>query len=51
MTPLIGFMNMEHIISEILKQRLSCIPVHIKDHDVIENLIVEINSQKYTFLI
>tara|TARA_B100001063_G_scaffold52620_1_gene46545 strand:- start:2328 stop:3488 length:1161 start_codon:yes stop_codon:yes gene_type:complete len=36
--------NTTRFNNEILKQRLSCIPVHIKDHDVIENLIVEINE-------
>ena len=30
--------------NEILKQRLSCIPVHIKDHDAINDLVVEINE-------
>ena len=35
--------NTTRFHNEILKQRLGCIPVHIKDSDGIENLIIELN--------
>jgi DNA-directed RNA polymerase subunit L len=35
--------NSSRFHNEILKQRLGCIPVHIKDHDNIDNLIVELH--------
>ena len=38
------FKNTTRFNNEILKQRLSCIPVHIKDHDAIDDLVVEINE-------
>tara|TARA_Y100000813_G_scaffold197609_1_gene183312 strand:- start:278 stop:1414 length:1137 start_codon:yes stop_codon:yes gene_type:complete len=31
--------------NEILKQRLGCIPVHIKEHDTIENLEIHVDVQ------
>ena len=36
--------NTTRFNNEILKQRLGCIPVHIKDHDSIQDLIIEINE-------
>ena len=36
--------NTTRFNNEILKQRLSCIPVHIKDINAIDDLIVEINE-------
>ena len=38
------YKNTTRFNNEILKQRLSCIPVHIKDHDSINDLLVEINE-------
>ena len=38
------FKNTTRFNNEILKQRLSCIPVHIKDLDAIDDLVVEINE-------
>ena len=35
--------NTTRFHNEILKQRLGCIPIHIKDIDSIENLIIELN--------
>jgi len=35
--------NTTRFHNEILKQRLGCIPIHIKDLDGIENLIIELN--------
>jgi len=37
------FENTTRFHNEILKQRLGCIPIHIKDIDSIENLIIELN--------
>ena len=37
------YKNTTRFHNEILKQRLGCIPVHIKDIDNIENLIIELN--------
>jgi DNA-directed RNA polymerase alpha subunit len=37
--------NTSRLNNEILKQRLSCIPIHIKDLDSIENLEVEIDEE------
>lgn len=36
--------NTTRFHNEILKQRLGCIPVHIKDHDIIENLVIELDA-------
>ena len=36
--------NTTRFHNEILKQRLGCIPVHIKDKGSIENLIIELNG-------
>lgn len=36
--------NTTRFHNEILKQRLGCIPVHIKDSEGIENLLIELNS-------
>jgi DNA-directed RNA polymerase alpha subunit len=36
--------NTTRFHNEILKQRLGCIPVHIKDNASIENLIIELNG-------
>ena len=36
--------NTTRFHNEILKQRLGCIPVHIKDHDIIQNLVVELDA-------
>tara|TARA_B110000971_G_scaffold191292_1_gene202826 strand:+ start:1490 stop:2650 length:1161 start_codon:yes stop_codon:yes gene_type:complete len=36
--------NTTRFHNEILKQRLGCIPVHIKDNAGIENLIIELNG-------
>ena len=36
--------NTTRFNNEILKQRLSCIPVHIKDLNAIDDLVVEINE-------
>ena len=36
--------NTTRFHNEILKQRLGCIPVHIKDNGGIENLIIELNG-------
>ena len=38
------YKNTTRFNNEILKQRLSCIPVNIKDHDAIDNLVVEVNE-------
>ena len=38
------FKNTTRFNNEILKQRLSSIPVHIKDLDAIDDLVVEINE-------
>ncbi|MBT7789737.1 MAG: hypothetical protein HN757_12745, partial [Calditrichaeota bacterium] len=35
--------NTTRFHNEILKQRLGCIPVHIKDTEGIENLVIELN--------
>jgi len=35
--------NTTRFHNEILKQRLGCIPVHIKDNDGIEDLLIELN--------
>jgi DNA-directed RNA polymerase subunit L len=35
--------NTSRFHNEILKQRLGCIPIHIKEHDNIDNLIIELN--------
>jgi len=35
--------NTTRFHNEILKQRLGCIPIHIKDADSIENLLLELN--------
>ena len=37
------FKNTSRFNNEILKQRLGSIPVHIKDFDIIDDLVVEIN--------
>ena len=36
--------NTTRFNNEILKQRLGCIPIHIKKHDVIDDLLIEINE-------
>ena len=36
--------NTTRFNNEILKQRLGCIPIHIKNHDDISDLIVELNE-------
>ena len=36
--------NTTRFHNEILKQRLGCIPIHIKDIDNIENILVELNK-------
>ena len=36
--------NTTRFHNEILKQRLGCIPIHIKDHDIIENLVIELDA-------
>ena len=36
--------NTTKLNNEILKQRLSSIPIHIKDHDLINDLVVEVNE-------
>ena len=36
--------NTTRFNNEILKQRLSSIPIHIKDHDLINDLVVEVNE-------
>ena len=40
--------NTSRFHNEILKQRLGCIPVHIKDFDDAKNLLVELNLQNNT---
>ena len=35
--------NTTRFHNEILKQRLGCIPVHIKEKDIIDNLVIELN--------
>jgi DNA-directed RNA polymerase subunit L len=37
--------NTSRLNNEILKQRLSCIPIHIKDLDIIENLELEVDIE------
>ena len=37
--------NTTRFNNEIIKQRIGCIPVHIKDLDAIENLIVELKTE------
>jgi DNA-directed RNA polymerase alpha subunit len=37
--------NTSRLNNEILKQRLSCIPIHIKDLDTLENLEVELEKE------
>ncbi len=37
--------NTSRLNNEILKQRLSCIPIHIKDLDIIENLEMELDVE------
>tara|TARA_B100001758_G_scaffold160883_1_gene138740 strand:- start:809 stop:1948 length:1140 start_codon:yes stop_codon:yes gene_type:complete len=40
--------NTTRFHNEILKQRLGCIPIHIKDIDNIENILVELNKHNNT---
>ena len=40
--------NTTRFHNEILKQRLGCIPIHIKDIDNIENILVELNKHNTT---
>ena len=37
--------NTSRLNNEILKQRLSCIPIHIKDLDIVENLEMELEVE------
>ena len=37
--------NTSRLNNEIIKQRLSCIPIHLKDHKLCENLELHINVQ------
>ena len=36
--------NTTRFNNEILKQRLGCIPIHIKDHTLIDDLLIEVNE-------
>ena len=36
--------NTTRFNNEILKQRLGCIPIHIKNHDGIDDLLIELNE-------
>jgi DNA-directed RNA polymerase subunit L len=38
------YKNTTKFNNEILKQRLGCIPIHIKNHDLINDLLIEINE-------
>lgn len=40
--------NTTRFHNEILKQRLGCIPVHIKEKDIIDNLVIELNMYNDT---
>ena len=40
--------NTSRFHNEILKQRLGCIPIHIKEKDTIDNLLIELNIDNDT---
>jgi len=40
--------NTSRFHNEILKQRLGCIPIHIKEKDTIDNLLIELNIDNNT---
>ena len=48
MTLFKSHINTSRFHNEILKQRLGCIPIHIKEKDTIDNLLIELNIDNDT---